>query len=97
MSIIDIIPIEQHPMSIYTAMVFVFVCLGIIVIGKWLIKRVDSQNERITSLEASGIETNVIVKKIDQTMREVLSDAQKTNVKVIDYLIKKDERESRSD
>ena len=97
MSIIDIIPIEQHPMSIYTAMVFVFVCLGIVVIGKWLIKRVDSQNERITSLEASGIETNVIVKRIDQTMRAVLSDAQKTNVKVIDYLIKKDERESRSD
>ena len=97
MSIIDIIPIDQHPMSIYTAMVFVFVCLGIVVIGKWLIKRVDSQNERITSLEASGIETNVIVKRIDQTMRAVLSDAQKTNVKVIDYLIKKDERESRSD
>ena len=97
MAIIDIIPIEQHPMSIYTAMVFVFVCLGIIVIGKWLIKRVDSQNDRITSLEASGIETNVIVKRIDQTMRAVLSDAQKTNVKVIDYLIKKDERESRSD
>lgn len=97
MSIIDIIPIEQHSMSIYTAMVFVFVCLGIVVIGKWLIKRVDSQNERITSLEASGIETNVIVKRIDETMRAVLSDAQKTNVKVIDYLIKKDERESRSD
>ena len=97
MAIIDIIPIEQHPMSIYTAMVFVFVCLGIVAIGKWLIKRVDSQNERITSLEASGIETNVIVKRIDQTMRAVLSDAQKTNVKVIDYLIKKDERESRSE
>ena len=48
-------------------------------------------------MEASGIETNVIVKRIDETMRAVLSDAQKTNVKVIDYLIKKDERESRSD
>ena len=97
MSAIDIIPIEQHSMSIYTAMVFVFVCFGIGIIGKWLIKRVDTQDKRITSLETSSIETNVLVKRIDKNMDTVLSDAQKTNASVIKHLLDKDKIDTQRD
>lgn len=90
MSVINIIPLEQHPMPIYTAMVFIFACLCLMVVGRWLIKRVDLHEKRITTLETNSIETNVIVKRIDKNMDTVLSDAQKTNAKVIEHLLNKD-------
>ena len=90
MSAIDIIPIEQQPMSIYTAIVLLFGWVGWMVVGRWAINRVDLHDKRITTLEINSIETNVLVKRIDKNMDTVLSEAQQTNADVIKHLLDKD-------
>ncbi|MCK4826724.1 hypothetical protein KA005_63900 [bacterium] len=90
MSAIDIIPIEQHPMSIYTAIVLFFGWVGWMVVGRWIIDRADKHDKRIATLETNSVETNTIMKRIDKNMDTVLSKAQETNADVIQYILNKD-------
>ena len=80
----DVIPIGQHSMSIYT---FLGGCVMTAFVG-YLHRKSESHDARIGSLEVDGRETNTIVKRIDENMDNVLSNAQQLNTEVITHLLK---------
>ena len=92
MSAINIIPIEQEPMSIYTAIALFFGWIGWMTVGRWIINRVDDHCKRITTLESNSAETNTIMKRIDKNMDTVLSKSQELNADVIKYVLNKESR-----
>jgi len=85
MTFVDIIPIEQHSMSIYT---FIGGCILTAFVG-YLYRKSEAHNSRIVNLEINTAETNTIVKRIDHNMNTVLSNAQELSTKVITHLLKK--------
>lgn len=84
MTFVDIIPIEQHSMSIYT-----FLCGSVLTACiAYLYRKSESHNIRIIDLEIDTTETNTIVKRIDKNMDTVLANAQELNSEVVKHLLK---------
>lgn len=90
MTLIDIIPICDDAMSIYTALFFAFGGLAIGITTKRLFMRTDTHDARLCLLEINGAETNAIVKRIEATTNTALSEAQKLNAEVIKHLLRDD-------
>ena len=83
MSFVDLIPVEQQSMSIFT---FIGGCVLTAFVG-YLYRRSESHDLRIVELEIGTTETNTIVKRIDRNMDSVLANAQDLNAEVIKHLL----------
>lgn len=94
MPLVDIVPIQQHPMSIYTAIFFTFGGIAIGLITRRLFERADNADKRIGDLEVKSAETYTTVKNIenkttdiDNKINTMLIDAQQLNAEVIKHMI----------
>jgi len=100
LTIYDIIPLESHGMSIFTAMVFVFsgiVASALIKLFKDKFReqdeRIDSHDDCVDEIREKMSDGRVQFAEIKGTIKEtrvVVERIDKSVVKIIDSLIKKD-------